>query len=80
MLTTDKTNPSCYNIILIVHAFISCPSVPTFSDVLGLFERPVYWFGHPNCGVQKTLFKFYFFSCISTKNMLKQQSMISQCI
>ena len=31
-------------------------------------------------GTQKTLFKFSFFKYISAKNMLKCQSMISQCI
>ena len=30
------------------------------------FGRPVYWFDHPNSGDQKILFKFSFFSCIST--------------
>ena len=33
------------------------------SDVFRPFGRPVYWFGHPN-------FQVFFFSCISTKNML----------
>ena len=35
---------------------------------------------HPNSGTQKAFFKFYFFGCISTKNMLKWWSVISQCI
>ena len=39
------------------------------SDVFGLFERPVYWFGGQNFGTQNTLFKFSFFNCISTNNL-----------
>ena len=34
------------------------------SEVFQLLGRPVNWFGHPNSGSQKTLFKFSFFSCI----------------
>ena len=37
------------------------------SDVSWLFGRLVCWFGHPNSGTQKKLFKFSFFSCTSTK-------------
>ena len=40
------------------------------SDVSRLFGRPVYRFGCPNSGAQKTLFKFSFFNYISSKNML----------
>ena len=49
------------------------------SDVSRPFWRTVYRFGRPNFGAKKTLFRFSFFSCISTKNTLKQ-SMISQHI
>ena len=41
------------------------------SDVFRAFGRPVYWFGCPNCVAQKALFRFSFFSYISTKNMLQ---------
>ena len=36
--------------------------------------------GDPKLGAQKILLKFYFFSCILTKNALKWRSVISQCI
>ena len=36
-------------------------------DVSRLFGRPVYRFGYPNSGAQKTLFVFSFFSTASTK-------------
>ena len=41
------------------------------SDVFRLFGRPVYRFWRSNSTAQKALFKFSFFSCISTKNTLK---------
>ena len=47
------------------------------SDVFRLFGKPVYRFGRPNSDAQKTFFKFSFFSNISTKNTLKQRSVIS---
>ena len=50
------------------------------SHVFRLFRRPIYLFSCPNSGTQKTLFKFSFFSCMSTENKMKCQSMISQCI
>ena len=37
------------------------------SDLSRSFGRPVYQFWCPNCGVQKTLFNVYFFSCTSTR-------------
>ena len=43
----------------------------SYSDVFRPFGRLVYWFGCPNSSTQRTLFKFPFSSCISTKNMLK---------
>ena len=42
-----------------------------YSNVFRLFGRPVYRFGRPNSGAQKTFFKFSFFSCISTKKDVK---------
>ena len=47
------------------------------SDVSRPFGRPVNRFGCPNSGAQKRLFKFTFFSCISTKNALKEPSVLS---
>ena len=41
------------------------------SDILRLFGRLVYQFGCPNTGAQKTLFKFSFFNCISTKKCVE---------
>ena len=41
------------------------------SDVFRPFWRPVYPLGRPNSGAKKTVIKFSFFSCISTKNALK---------
>ena len=41
------------------------------SDVFLPFRRPAHRLGHPNSGTQKTIFKFSFFSYISTKNTLK---------
>ena len=44
------------------------------SDAFKLSGRPVYRFEDSNLGTQETLFKFSFFSCISTKIMLKLSS------
>ena len=48
-----------------IRMFVSC------RDVSRPFVRPVYRFECPNYGTQKVLFKFCFFSCISTKNTVK---------
>ena len=45
----------------------TCCSVVMYIDVFKLFGRLVYPFGHPNSVTQKTLFRFSFLSCISTK-------------
>ena len=60
--TRNATTLTLYEIDIII-SFVS--------DVFRPFGRPVYRFGYPNSGAQKTLFKSSFFSCISTKNMLK---------
>ena len=38
-----------------------------FSHVFRPFGRPLHRSGRPNSGAQKTIFKFSFFSCVSTK-------------
>ena len=38
-----------------------------FSDVSRMFGRPIYWFGRPDSGAQKTLVEFSFIRCTSKK-------------
>ena len=45
-----------------------------FSEVFRQFWRLVYWFVHPNSGIQKKL-KFSFFSCISIKVAISHSTM-----
>ena len=40
-----------------------------FSHVFRPFGRPLHRSGRPNSGAQETIFKFSFFSCISTKKI-----------
>ena len=65
--------------LIMIRMLIMVIVIIMISDVLRSFGRPVYHFGHTISGAQKALFKFSFFSCISTKNIF-QQALISQCI
>ena len=53
--------------LIMIRMLIMVIVIIMISDVLRSFGRPVYHFGHTISGAQKALFKFSFFSCISTK-------------
>ena len=63
----------CSIIVYITFIFIKITWITILSDGFRTFGRPVYWFGPPNSG-PKTLFNFFFSSCISKKNLSSDQS------
>ena len=59
----ELSTPSNCSIMCKLHSNVG-------SGVSKPFGWPVHWFGCLNSDAQKTVFKFSFFSCISTKNTL----------
>ena len=51
--------------------FFQCHQIYSDRGKSSLLGRPIYQFAGPNSGTQVMLLKFWFFSCISTKNILK---------